>query len=522
MNGAESLVRSLLDADVDVCFANPGTSEMHFVAALDKVGGMRCVLGLFEGVVTGAADGYARMAEKPAVTLLHTGPGLANGIANLHNARKAGVPIVNMVGEHASWHIAHDAPLTSDIAGLAAPVSHWLRTCESAANLASDGADAVAAAGGLPGKIATLIVPANTAWESSTGKAQSDPSPTLTDDQGSTPEEIDPANLQRIAEVLNSGESVAIVIGGAALRSDALKSVARIAKARGASLFCETFKSRMERGAGRVPVDAIPYRLQSATTLLEDFEHIVAIGTKPPIAFFAYPDTRSELYSEKAEAHQLASLFQNVPKALDDLEAILDTTDVIAELQPLELPVRCEDGPLTPGSLANVIARLLPEDAIVVDESVTAGREIFAATQGSHTHDWLEVCGGSIGGGLPLATGAAIAAPDRPVFCFEGDGSAMYTVQSLWTQARESLNITTIILANQSYDILKYELENVQASSGEIALSMMDLTRPSLDWVAMSESMGVAARKVATVAELEEALKHAASTQGPFLIEARL
>ncbi len=495
---------------------------MHFVAALDKVGGMRCVLGLFEGVVTGAADGYARMAEKPAVTLLHTGPGLANGIANLHNAGKAGVPIVNMVGEHASWHIEHNAPLTADIAGLAAPVSHWLRTSDSATDLASNGAAAVAAAGALPGKIATLIVPANTAWEAATPEAQTENQPSIPDSKASPLEQSDPAMLAQVAEVLKRSKSVAIVIGGAALRGNALMSVARVAKASGATLLCETFKSRMERGAGRVPVDAIPYRLQNAVSLLKDFDHIIAIGTRPPVAFFAYPGTRSELYAEKTEVYQLATLFQDVPKVLQDLEVLLDASGITPELQALDLPERCEEGPLTPVSLANVIARLLPDNAIVVDESITIGREIFPATKASRRHDWLEVCGGSIGGGFPLATGAAIAAPDRPVFCFEGDGSAMYTLQSLWTQARESLNITTIVMANQSYDILKHELENVQASSGEIALSMMNLTHPTLDWVAMSEGMGVSALKVESVVQLEEALEVAARTPGPFLIEAQL
>ncbi len=523
MNGAESLVRSLLDAGVDVCFANPGTSEMHFVAALDKVDGMRCVLGLFEGVVTGAADGYARMAEKPAVTLLHTGPGLANGIANLHNARKAGVPVVNMVGEHASWHVAHDAPLTSDIAGLAAPISHWLRTADSATTLASDGTDAVQAAGGLPGRIATLIVPANTAWEPATATENSPTSlAPEADIQKPTLKQADRSMLSRVAEVLKQGEAVAIVIGGAALRGEALMSVARIAKACDATILCETFKCRMERGEGRIPVNVIPYRLQDAVTLLKNFDHIISIGTKPPIAFFAYPGTRSELYSETASVHQLATLFHDVPVALQDLESLLKTTSITPELQTLDLPPRCEDGPLTAKTLANVIARLLPDNAIVVDESITTGRGLYSATQGSRRHDWLDVCGGSIGEGLPLATGAAIGAPDRPVFCFEGDGSGMYTVQSLWTQARECLNITTIVMANQSYDILKQELDNVQASRGETALGMMDLTRPALDWVAMSQGMGVPARKVENVAELEKAIEDAAQVEGPFLIEARV
>ena len=524
VNGAESLVRALLNADVDVCFANPGTSEMHFVAALDQVEGMRCILGLFEGVVTGAADGYARMSNKPAVTLLHTGPGLANGLANLHNARKAGVPIVNLVGEHATWHITHDAPLTSDIEGLARPMSHWLRTSYSAESVADDGLAAVAAAGGLPGNIATLILPANVAWE----PVESSEAMVLTNaDDAVQPhpaalEQVDADTIASVSNILQNNHSVALILGGAALRGEALESAARVAEITGATLFSETFKTRMERGVGRVPVNNIPYQLQDAVALLEPYEQIVTIGAKPPVAFFAYPGTRSELFSETAQVHILAALHQDVPHALKSLENAVGASGAEFKRQERALPDRCEDGAITPESLANVIARLLPENAIVVDESITSGRDIYSATQGAAPHDLLQVCGGSIGGGFPLATGAAVAAPDRRVISLEGDGSAMYTLQALWTQARESLKITSIVMANQSYDILKYELDNVQASSGDTALSMMDLDNPTLDWVSLAKGMGVPACKVETVAELEKALKQGLTESGPYLIEARI
>ena len=171
MNGAESLVRTLVAGGVDVCFSNPGTSEMHFVAALDRVEGMRCVLGLFEGVVTGAADGYFRMKGTPASTLLHLGPGLANGLANLHNAKKANSGIVNIVGQHATHHIGYNAPLTSDIEGLARPMSAWVRTSPDAKSVSADGAAAIAAARSAPPQIATLILPADTAWNEADGIA---------------------------------------------------------------------------------------------------------------------------------------------------------------------------------------------------------------------------------------------------------------------------------------------------------------------------------------------------------------
>src|ERR1035437_2141109 len=157
MNGAESLVCTLLAAGVDTCFANPGTSEIHLVAALDRLPGIRCVLGLFEGVVTGAADGYARMIEKPACTLLHLGPGLANGLANLHNASRSHVPIVNLIGQHATYHLRHDTPLRSDIESIARPYSKWLRTSASTSGLGGDAVEAIVAARTAPGQIATLI-----------------------------------------------------------------------------------------------------------------------------------------------------------------------------------------------------------------------------------------------------------------------------------------------------------------------------------------------------------------------------
>ena len=535
MNGAESLVRALTDAGVDVCFANPGTSEMHFVAALDRIGGIRCVLGLFEGVVTGAADGYARMAGRPAATLLHTGPGLANGIANLHNARKARVPVVNVVGEHALWHIEHDAPLTADIEGLAAPVSHWVRTATSATALGADGRDAVAAARVAPGRIATLVVPANVAWEAADGDGVAPARAAASEGISEGPSSgIDPVvrghvgaeRIEAVARALEGDEPAVLVLGGEALLEGALESAGRIAAASGATLVCETFKTRMERGPGRVSVPDVPYRVADAVELLAPFGHVVTVGAKPPVAFFAYPDTPSELYPESARVHALAEPGEDVAAALDALARRLGAGDATPAVQAPSRPDRPADGPLDPDNLAAVVARLLPEEAIVVDESITAGRGVFAATRGAARHDWLEVCGGSIGGGLPLATGAAIAAPDRPVLCLEGDGSAMYTVQSLWTQARESLDVTTVVLANGGYEILKHELGNVRAgdgaAAGRVALDMMELDRPELDWVAMARSMGVEAVRAGTVAELEAALERAFATSGPFLVEARL
>ena len=514
MNGAESLVRTLVGAGVEVCFANPGTSEMHFVAALDRVPGIRCVLGLFEGVVTGAADGYARMSDKPGVTLLHTGPGLANGLANLHNARKASTAVVNVVGEHATWHIAHDAPLTADIEGLARPVSHWVRTVASADAVAGDGAAALAAAASAPGRVATLVLPANTAWEEARGVAEAVPA--------APPAPVPAARIEAIADVLRRGEPVAFVLGGRALRADALAHADRISQASGAALLCETFKARAERGVGRVAVTEIPYPVDAALELLAPFRHVVTVGAKAPVAFFAYPDKPSALSPADADVHALAAPHEDADRALADLARALgaeDRTPRLAESATFELP---PDGPLHADAINRSVAARLPAGAIVVDEAITSGRDAFALCGSAAPHDWLEVCGGSIGGGLPLAVGAAVACPDRKVVTLQADGSGMYTVQALWTQAREALDVVTIVYANRSYAILKHELRNVQAESGETALDMMELDRPELDWVALARGMGVDAVRAETVLAFDAALERALASPGPHLIEAVL
>lgn len=524
MNGAESLVRTLVGAGVEVCFANPGTSEMHFVAALDKVGGIRCILGLFEGVVTGAADGYARMAEKPGVSLLHTGPGLANGLANLHNAKKSSTPLVNIVGEHASWHIEHDAPLTSDIEGLARPVSHWIRTVSSSASLANDGAAAMAAALKHPGKIATLILPANTAWEDANAPASTPPTPPSTPAASQVSAQV----IKNIAEILRLQEPTVIIMGGHCLRANALAQASKIAQATNTTLLSETFKTRMQRGAGRVAIGTIPYAVDQAIEMLAPFKHVITVCAKPPIAFFAYPDKPSELYSPSAQVHTLANMDEDGVHALEALVRALDASDLPPVLES-RADVRpntpdsvstASDQTLTVDSIDEAVVNLMPDNAIVINEAVTSGRNIYEATRAAAPHDWLEVCGGSIGDGLPLATGAAIACPDRKVLTLQADGSAMYTVQALWTQARESLDITTIIYANRCYAILKHELNNVQADSGDIAQHMMELNRPELDWVSIAKGMGVDAVKATTVAEFNKALKTGLAMSGPYLIEA--
>ena len=512
MNGAESLVRTLVAGGVNVCFANPGTSEMHFVAALDKLDGMRCVLGLFEGVVTGAADGYYRMARNPASTLLHLGPGLANGVANLHNAKKAGSGIVNIVGEHAIQHIEHDAPLTSDIEGIARPVSHWVRTSRSSTAVARDGAAAIDAARQAPGQIATLILPADTAWNDAEGAAATSPM--------RVPARVPRESVVEAARALAQGADSLLLLGGGGLMEHSLQWAGRIAAKTGCRVMAAGFNARVQRGAGRVQVNRVPYVVDQALDALKGVRHIVLGGAKYPVSFFAYPGKPSVLAPQGCSSTALAGVEHDIEAALEDLAAELGATatplSFLAKAARPDLP----SGRVTQEGIGAVLGALLPENAIVVDESVSTGRGLFPPTAGALPHDWLNNMGGSIGFGLPAAVGAAIACPDRKVIALEGDGSGMYTVQSLWTMAREGLNVTVVILANRSYAILQGEFANVGAGKpGQKASDMMSLERPNLDWLALARGHGIEGGRANNLEELAREFKRALAVQGPYLIE---
>lgn len=514
MNGAEALIGALSRANVDTCFANPGTSEMQLVAAIDKAPDMRAILCLFEGVVTGAADGYGRMADKPALTLLHLGPGFGNGTANLHNARRAGSPVVNMIGDHATYHLKYDAPLTADIEGFAKPVSDWVGTSASAADLAATGLAALRASLVYPGQVASFIAPADHAWDEANGADEALPT-------ASPPKALDD-DLQAAVSALRQNGPVALYLGGRALREDALFQAGRIAAATGARLICETFAARLQRGAGRVPVERLPYFGEQAADYLKDFAAIVCVGAKPPVSFFAYPGKPSWLSPETAE---LVSLAERHVDALDALTRLAEEVAAPAEphtLQPAGAPPP-EEGRLNPLDLGKVLAAHMPENGIVSDEAATAGLFIFPVTAGAPRHDWLMLTGGAIGQGLPAAVGAAVACPDRKVIALQADGSGMYTVQALWTMARENLDVTTIILNNGSYAILNIELQRVGVENpGTKALSLLDLTNPAINWVSISEGMGVPACRVTTVSEFRLALEDALNHRGPRLIEAMI
>ncbi len=510
MNGAESLVRTLVNAGANVCFANPGTTEIHLVDALDRVAAMRCVPCLFEGVCTGAADGYARMTGTPAATLLHLGPGLSNGLANLHNAKRAGVPLLNIVGDHASFHRQYDAPLTSDIEAIARPFSAWLRTSDSAGHVGRDGAEAVAAA--RPGNIATLIVPADAAWSNGGRAADARQIPGTKLPPGST--------VERAAELLRNRRPTAILLGGRAAQGSCLLLAGRIAAATGARLMVPFAFARLERGAGRPPVERIAYVTQQAIDQLRDIRQLILVGAAPPAAFFGHPDLPSALAPEDCTVFALASPSEDSQTALAALAAAVSASSDF-HAQPAERP-GVPSGDITLAGLAQAVGATLPQDAIVIDESITSGRGMMAATRGAPAHDWLVNTGGSIGIGMPLAVGAAIACPGRAVLCLQGDGSAMYTLQALWTAAREGLPISCVIFANRSYNILKGELAGITASPGPRALETLDLARPDLDFVWLAKGMGMAALRVTTLEDFSSALMAGFESRAPNLIEVPL
>jgi acetolactate synthase-1/2/3 large subunit len=512
MTGAESLIYTLIASDIEVCFANPGTTEMQFVVALDKVEGMRCILGMAETVVTGCADGYARMMEKPSMTLLHCGPGFANGIANLHNARRANTPVVNIIGDQATYHRPFDAPLSSDTEGLARAVSHWVRTSGFAKQVATDGAATVQAARTHPGQISTLIVPADVAWGEGSGPAMPLPVAPRT--------QVSPEVLQTVARVLRSGEPAMLILNGQALSEAGLVAAHRIAHTTGAKLRAPTQVPRMARGRGRVPVDRIPYVVDMALQVFASLKHVILVGAKPPVGFFAYPGKPSLMVPKDCTTHMFARPEQDAVAALQRLADEIGT--------PRDLPIKEEGlkpriarGPFESEAFGMTLAALLPENAIVCDDAVTSGRAIFPATFNAPPHDWIQSTGGAIGHGFPCATGVAVACPDRKVVCLQADGAGMYTLQALWTQAREKLDVVNVVFANRVYKILYSELRAGGATPGRASDTFFDLGRPDLDWVGLAKGMGVEAVCVENLEGFADTFRAACGRRGPFLIEFR-
>ncbi len=511
MIGAQALIASLVDAGVDVCFMNPGTSEMHFVHSLDAVPRMRAVLGLFEGVVTGAADGYARISGRPAAVLLHLGPGLGNGLANLHNARRAHSPVLCIVGAHATGHVRYDAPLQSDIEAIARTVSGWVHTSGVSRDVALDAMRALEASYRDGGQVATLVLPADVSW--SPGGVLAGPRP------GLAPAPVGEQAVGVAAEIVQRASHSMLLLGGRALTERGLRAASRVAVATGARLLTETHPARAEGGAGLPAVPRLAYLAEQADAQLADVDDLILAGARAPVTFFAYPGRESDLVPAGCSVTRLADQSEDVETALEQL-----ATRVAAHVEPTASPAAAapaEPGPLSVRSLATAIAATLPEHAIVVDEANTSGIGLPAALAGAARHTLLTLTGGAIGQGLPVATGAAVAAPDRRVVCIEADGSALYTIQALWTQAREQLDVTTVLVNNSSYAILNLELARVGAGpAGDHAARMLSLGSPTPDFTEISRGLGVPATRASTAGELQDALRRAHGTPGPQLIEA--
>jgi acetolactate synthase I/II/III large subunit len=513
MNGAECLLRTLLASRVDTCFMNPGTSEMQFVAALDRVPAMRGILCLFEGVCAGAADGYARMLHRPAATLLHLGPGLGNAISNLHNARKARVPVVNLVGQHSTQHLKYDAPLTADIEGIARPVSAWVRTVEHAADMGRDTAAAVHAACTPPGQVASLIVPADFSWSDG-----GDPGEAIVPQARAVP---DCGRIRAVTDILRSGEPAGFLLGGTALLGAALHAAGQVAARTGARVFAGRYLARMEAGGGRYSPPRLPYFPEPAEAALAGLKHLILVESPPPISFFGYPNRRSYLAPDDCAVHVLAALEEDGAAALHELALQCGAPACVppaAAAPPAALP---EDGPLTLEAIGRTLAVLMPGGSIISEEAVSSGEAVLRQLSSAARFDHLPVTGGSIGQGLPVAVGAAVACPGRKVIALEADGSGMYSLQALWTMARERLDVTTVVFSNRRYRILDIEMQRTGAGTiGPAANDMLDLRRPDLDWVKLSEGQGVEAARAGTAGEFVALFRRAMDRPGPFLIEA--
>jgi acetolactate synthase-1/2/3 large subunit len=509
MKGAESLIATAISGGVEVCFANPGTTELPLVLALDSVPGPRSILCLHENVATGAADGYGRMAAKPAMCLLHLGVGLANGLTNLHNARRAFTPVVNVIGDHATWHLPADPLLATDIVSLARTVSDYVKKSLAATTVAFDVADAIEAAMENGGRIATLIVP-NDVQMGEAGDA-------IPVRRVRATKTYSPRRVVQAAKALKSGKS-ALLLGGDALLEPGIMLAGRVAATGNADLLCDTFFARMERGGDLPSPMKLPYFPDEALELTRRYERVIVAGTRRPVAFFGYPALPSYITTEE-QTVILAGPQEDSLGALAALASEVNAPDVIDQMFGA-LPAIPKGG-LDAQAVSAVIACLQPAECIVMDEVLAVGVPYFDSSKHSPRFTHLMLTGGAIGQGPSAATGAAIACPNRKVINFQSDGCGAYSVQAFWTQARENLDVVTIIGSNRSYQILQLELLRAGvAQMGPIARSMLGLDDPFIDWVKIGEGFGVPAVAVDSAEALARELGRALMHKGPYLIEA--
>jgi acetolactate synthase-1/2/3 large subunit len=500
---------------VDTCFMNPGTSEMHFVAALDRVPEVRGVLCLFEGVCSGAADGYGRMLGKPAATLLHLGPGLANALSNLHNARKARTPVVNIVGEHSMGHLRYDAPLSADIEAFARTVSGYVRTVKDVDSIGAVAGETIQAAMAPPGQVATLIVPADLSW-SETGSGVT----VISRIERTVP----PSDRIDAAAQMVRAKGTALLLGGTTVNERALAAAGRLAAHTGVRILADRNASRISSGRGRFHPVTVPYFPEPALALLADVRHLILVETQAPVSFFGYPNTPSYLLPTESIVSVLAERGEDGTAALEALaEACGAQRAPVPQTDPGPVVANgaIAAGPLTLEMIGATLAHRLPGSAILADEMVSASGVVVPFLFHAAPHDRLPVTGGSIGQGLPVAAGAACACPGRKVIALEADGSGMYTLQALWTMVREDLDVVTVIFANRRYQILEVEMRRTGAAHFRNATTAaIDIGRPPLDWVRLATGMGMPASRAVTGAEFDAQFRAAMEERGPRLIEA--
>jgi acetolactate synthase-1/2/3 large subunit len=509
MTGAEAIIGSLADCGVAACFANPGTSEMHLVTALDREPRIKSVLCLFEGVATGAADGYARMSGVPALTLLHLGPGYLNGGANIHNGRRAYVPMINLIGDHAVTHRQYDEPLASDIAGLAGPNSRWLKSVDRVEDAGSLAVEAFEQSFGPPPGPVSLIMPADVAWTGGAKRAEGGKRAGLkiaSDDL-----------IEEAGRAVTKAKRPAMLVNGTALHAGGAETLRRM-EAQGVKVITDTFMARHVRGGGLHDVARLPYFAEMAVEALAGIDLLLLAGTKPPVAFFAYPNTPGAFTPKGARTLSLGGPETDSMDAVSRLADWLDAP-VAPRASNWTRSAPGTGDKFNPHTIGMSLAHYLPEGALISDDGVTSGLPIYMALSAGARHEWLGHTGGAIGQGMPVAVGAAVARRDVKTVCLAGDGAGMYTVQSLWTMARENLDVLTIVFVNNAYRILKIELARTGAGNpGPAADSMLSLGNPDIDWVKLSESMGVGAEAVSTCAQFNDALQRAVATRGPRLI----
>lgn len=509
--GGDALVGSLADSGVTHVFANPGTSELDLVVALDREPRIQSVPVVFENVASGAADGFARMAARPAATLLHLGPGYLNAAANLHNARRARSPIVNIVGDHAVSHRALDAPLTSDIKAIVAPHSAWVRDVTTAAEMGAAAAEAVRVSVAQRGQ-STLIVAADAAWSRGGERAPVAPAP--------PPLAPEQRVIQAAIEALRSARNPAILVGGTVLNETGLAACARLAGA-GFRILSETFPARHARGQGRFTPERLAYFAEMGVAQLAGVDLLLLVGAKDPVGFFAYADKPARHLPEGCVARSLASPGEDEGLAIQALADAVGAAPAAATAEIIR--PNTPTGAITPAALAAAVARNLPANAIVSDDGVTASGPVSMMTAQGPAHDWLCLTGGALGQGLPLAIGAALAAPNRTVICLTGDGAMLYTMQALWTIARLGLNIITVVAVNRSYEILKIELARMGVNeTGAASRDLLDLSNPSISYTQLAQGFGIEGRRCETAESLDHALHGAFGARTPILIEAIL